>query len=64
MDESFVRQVEILRADGAEVRILNNDEVSFWKRATDYESVQDKWIEGDEQAAKVLKELRRLLADE
>ena len=63
MNTSFTRQIEILRADGAEVRIMNDDEVSFWENSTDYENVQDKWISDDVQAAEALKKLRELIGN-
>ncbi|MBQ3402385.1 MAG: hypothetical protein IJG65_03280 [Synergistaceae bacterium] len=46
MSESFARQVETLRADGADVRLMTDDEVAYWERATDYRNVQAKWIGG------------------
>ena len=61
MDESFAWQVKTLSEDGATVRLMTEDEVSYWERATNYEAVQDKWIDGDAKAAEVLKTLRRLI---
>lgn len=61
MDESFAWQVKTLSEDGSTVRLMTDDEVSYWEHATNYEAVQDKWIDGDAQAAEVLKTLRRLI---
>ena len=61
MNTSFTRQIETLRADGAEVRIMNDDEVSFWENSTNYEAIQDKWISDDVKAAEALKKLRELI---
>lgn len=44
MDASFSHQLEILRADGANVRILNDDEINFWEQMTNYGAVQNKWV--------------------
>ena len=61
MDASLVRQIEVLREDGANVRIMTDEEVDFWENATDYRSVQDKWTAEDAQAAEVLETLRKLI---
>ena len=44
MDAAFINQLEILKSDGADVRILSDKEVEFWENTTDYKAVQDKWI--------------------
>ena len=36
MDASLVRQIEVLREDGANVRIMTDEEADFWENATDY----------------------------
>ena len=64
MDASLVRQIEVLREDGANVRIMTDEEVDFWENATNYEAIQDKWTSGDEQAAGVLKALQGSLKNE
>ena len=43
MKQSFSRQVEILQADGAEIRTLSDEEISFWEAATNYEEAQKKY---------------------
>ena len=53
MNAAYPNQLEILRADGANVRILSDEEVKFWEQITDYENIQDKWVK--EQAANGLK---------
>ena len=61
MDELFTKQCGLLRDDGANVRLMTDEEVSFWEHATNYEAIQDNWIDGDKEAAEVLKALRRLI---
>ena len=60
MDESFARQLEILKADGAEVRILTDDEVKFWEDTTNYKAVQEKYISEQAGAGEVLEAVRKL----
>ncbi len=66
MDDSFSKQLEILRAEGVNVRILNDDEIKFWEQITDYESIQEKWVmerkaDGLKSADIVLDEVRHLM---
>lgn len=64
MEDSFAWQVKTLRADGADVRLMTDDEVSYWERATDYHTVQEKWTKGQGIGgiAEVLEGIRRCLA--
>ena len=48
MNEAFARQLDILRSDGAVIRIMSDDEISFWEKITDYRTVQDKYINNTE----------------
>ena len=66
MDESLVRQIEVLRADGADVRMMMDEEVSFWEQSTDYRNVQERWISGQniDGADEALKAIRRSLTNE
>ena len=48
MNEAFARQLDILRSDGAVIRIMSDDEISFWEKITDYRAVQDKYINNTE----------------
>ena len=66
MDESFLRQLETLRADNAEVRLLTDDEVKFWEQSSDYRAAQEKWTgeqasKGLVSAADVLNRIRRYM---
>ena len=63
MEDSFAWQVKTLGADGADVRLMNDDEVSYWERATDYHTVQEKWTKGQDidGIPEVLEGIRRCL---
>ena len=63
MSESFNKQIETLKADGADVRLMTDDEVSYWESATNYHTVQEKWTKGQDidGIADVLEEIRRCL---
>ncbi len=61
MDESFAHQVKVLRADGANVRMLGDDEVAFWENMTDYRSIQEKYVNEYENAREVLEKLRQMM---
>ena len=66
MNASYLKQIEILRADGANVRTLNDEEIKFWEDITDYKALQDKWVKeqtanGLVNAEEVLRNIRRLL---
>lgn len=65
MEDSFAWQVETLRADGADVRLMTDDEVSFWERATDYRNVQGKWIDAQDVdgIGEVLEAIRRCVEE-
>ena len=61
-NNSYYRQIEILRDSGANVRILIDQEIKFWEDTTNYKAIQDKWI--SEQAAKsadILNKIRRYM---
>ena len=59
MNVAYVNQIKILRNDGANVRILSDEEVEFWKNITNYETVQEKWLK--EQSANGLKNAEEVL---
>ena len=61
MESSLEWQIDTLRKAGASVRLLTDDEVSFWEQAAKYEAVQNKWVERDPEAQKVLNAMRRLI---
>ena len=63
MDEAFPRMLETLRADGAEVRLLNDEEVAYWEKATDYRSIQDNWVKGQNVSgiSEALDAIRRII---
>lgn len=44
MNAAFPEQIERLKSDGAEVRILSDKEVSEWELMTNYKKIQDKWL--------------------
>ncbi|WP_157961509.1 ABC transporter substrate-binding protein [Acuticoccus kandeliae] len=48
MDASFEAQLDDLRRAGADVRILDADEVERWKTATRYRDVQSAWARAQE----------------
>ena len=49
MNAEYFNQLEILRADGADVRILSDEEIKFWENTTNYKAIQDKWVKEQEQ---------------
>ena len=62
MNNSYCRQLEILRDSGANVQILTDQEIKFWEDTTNFEVIQDKWL--SEQAVKsadVLNKIRRYI---
>lgn len=66
VNAALPEQIERLQADGAEVRILSDKEVSEWERITKYKDIQDKWLQekigaGSIKMPEVLKEIRRLI---
>ena len=66
MNVAYVNQIKILRNDGANVRILSDEEVEFWKNITNYETVQEKWLKeqsanGLKNAEEVLKKIRHYI---
>lgn len=44
MDASFPAQLETLKKDGANVRLLSDEELGAWERMTRYRDVQDAWV--------------------
>ncbi len=61
MDEAFVRQLEILKADGATVKILTDEEAAFWQKTTHYEGIQEKYTAEHSEAGEVLEAIRRFM---
>ena len=61
MDESFSRMLETLRADGATVRLLSDEEVSYWENVTDYKTIQEKYVAEHDNAGSVLDGIRRAI---
>lgn len=61
MDEHFTWQLETLKAEGANVRLLSDEEVSYWENITNYKAIQEKYIAEHENANNVLNELRRAI---
>ena len=62
MDEAYPIQLEVLRADGANVRLMTDEEVSFWEETTNYRAIQDKYISEHDNAADALEALRKRIA--
>ena len=44
MNAALTELIKVLEADGAVVRILNDDEVSEWEQITNFRDIQDKWV--------------------
>ncbi|MBR1419268.1 MAG: hypothetical protein IJ576_09925, partial [Synergistaceae bacterium] len=61
MDERFTWQLETLKADGADIRLLSDEEVSFWENVTNYKSIQEKYIAEHDNAESVLAGIRRVM---
>ena len=66
MNLALTEQIEILKADSANVRLLTNEEVSLWEQLTNYRNVQDKWVRekveaGFDDAPKILEAVRNFL---
>lgn len=66
MDKSFDRQIAHIRASGATVRLLEKNEIEKWQTATNYQQVQDKWVQTQEQSgiknmSEVLQKVRKML---
>lgn len=61
MDSSFDTQLVALRKSGANVRILDSDELRRWQTVTNYPDVQNSWVE--EQNAKGVVDAGAALAD-
>ena len=61
MDESFSRMLETLRADGASVRLLSDEEVSYWENETGYKTIQKKYIAGHNDIGSVLDGIKRIM---
>ena len=62
MTTSFLKQLETLREDNAVIRLLSDDEVNFWEHESQYEAVQDKWVNENISAKEVLNKIRRYMA--
>ena len=61
MDESFSHMLETLRADGATVKLLTDEEVSYWENVTDYKTIQEKYVAEHDNAGSVLDGIRRAI---
>ncbi len=48
MESSFDTQIEELKKDGANVRILESEEVEQWKNTTHYKELQSDWVKQQE----------------
>lgn len=64
MDAALPAQMETLRSDGANVRLLSDEEVAAWEQMTRYRDVQDTWMRkqveaGLTDAPSVLEAVRR-----
>ncbi|MBR0234163.1 MAG: TRAP transporter substrate-binding protein DctP [Synergistaceae bacterium] len=62
MEAAYHEQLKILSSNGANVRILSDEEVKFWENTTDYRAIQNKWVqkqisEGLNSAATVLNKI-------
>lgn len=49
MSSCFDSQIEILKKGGAQVRILEPEEVKLWETATDYRRIQAAWVKEQEE---------------
>lgn len=68
MDAALPAQMETLRADGANVRLLSDEEVAAWEQMTRYRDIQAAWVKeqveaGLADAPAVLEAVRRKLED-
>ena len=66
MDESFDIMVGDLKKTGAQVRLLNSEELEAWETATEYRNVQTAWVKdqqskGVKDVAPVLKKVTEIL---
>ncbi|QLK63388.1 ABC transporter substrate-binding protein (plasmid) [Enterobacteriaceae bacterium Kacie_13] len=48
MDYSFNTQIQMLREDGANVRILQHSEIEHWQTVTRYQEIQANWVKKQE----------------
>ena len=68
MDSSFAAMVADMKKDGAQVRLLQPEELESWEKAIEYKKVQASWVKeqegkGVKDAALVLKKVGTLLND-
>ncbi len=66
MDNALLEQIEILLSDGAEVRLLSDEEVSQWETLTNYKDIQEKWLQekidpGLINVPEILEEIRKYI---
>lgn len=50
MDHSVEPQLDALRKDGANVRVLQHSEVTYWQEVTGYQDIQANWVKNQEGA--------------
>ena len=63
MNAALPEQIERLQAEGAEVRILSDEEVSKWERITKYKDIQDKWAEDKIGVLAILETVRNYMQE-
>lgn len=69
MDSALPEQIKTLQNDGADVRLLSDQEVTAWGNMTQYREIQDKWIqekakEGFSEAPEILEKVRKYIANQ
>ena len=60
MDESFFKQIELLKSEGVDLKILSDYEVQSFVKSVDYEKIQDKWAY-ENSAENVLNSIRKYM---
>lgn len=60
MDESFFKQIELLKSEGVDLKILSDYEVQSFVKSVDYEKIQDKWAY-ENSAENVLNSVRKYM---
>lgn len=59
MNEAYTRQLNVLRSDGADVRVMTDEEVSFWEETTNYREIQNKYVSEHDNAVSVIEAVRK-----
>lgn len=62
MNEAYTRQLNVLRSDGADVRVMTDEEVSFWEETTNYREIQNKYVSEHDNAVSVIEAMRKRMA--